>query len=140
MLFADPLVVRCPSCSKEGSYAPRDLVALRSLCRHCSSSLEAVGREMREGLSGWSGYVAKLDMAIEFEQIFGIEPTDDDLEPIKTPLDLVQFFRARASVADATKDIEGEALAWLTRVRPATASPDELQRDFTELFPVTEHP
>ncbi len=138
MRFADSLVVRCPSCSKDDSYAPRDLVALRSLCRYCSSSLEAVGREMREGLSGWSGYLAKIDMAIALERAFGIEPTDDDLDTIKTPLDLAQFFRARANVDDS--DVEGEALAWLTRVRPGTAGASELQLDFAELFPVTEHP
>ncbi|HEY0683459.1 MAG TPA: hypothetical protein VGD45_14085 [Steroidobacter sp.] len=138
MLFSDPLLIRCPSCGKEGSYAPRDLVALRSLCRHCSLSLDAVGQEMREGLSSWSGYLAKIDMAIEFERLFGIQPTDADLDTIKTPLDLVKFFRGRVSVGDS--DVEGEAFAWLTRVRPATASRDELQLDFTELFSVTEHP
>src|SRR5687767_9147878 len=118
MRFANPLSVVCPSCGKEDGYAPRDLVALRARCRHCSASLEAVGREMRAGLSSWSGYQAKMDMVLALEDVCGIEATDADLENMNTPLDVVQFYRARSEAAASSEALEREALAWLTRVRP----------------------
>lgn len=139
MRFADPLAVVCPSCGKKDGYSPRDLVALRSRCQHCSASLESVGREMRQELSRWSGYLAKMDMALEFERIVGVEVADADLEGMKTPLDVLQFYRARSKAA-STKNMEAEALAWLTRVRSASASAMDLQRDFAELFAVEGHP
>lgn len=139
MRYANPLSVVCPSCGKEGGYAPGDLVALRSRCQHCSSSLESIGLEMRADLSSWSGYLAKMDLTIELERVFKIEITDADLELMKTPLDVLQFYQARSNAA-ASKDLEREALAWLTRVRSTTATPADLQLDFTELFSVKEHP
>lgn len=95
---------------------------------------------MRAQLSRWSGYWAKIDLAIELERVFAIEIADADLDAMNTPLDLAQFFRDRASVAGSPNDIESELLAWLARVRGTTASPVDLQRDFTELFSVEAHP
>jgi hypothetical protein len=140
MRFANPLSVVCPSCGKEGSYAPRDLVALRSRCQQCSSSLETIGLELRADLSSWSGYLAKIGMTIELERVVEIEATDADLELMKTPFDVLQFYRARSNAAVSSKDLEREALAWLTRVRSTTATPMDLQLDFAELFAVKEHP
>lgn len=140
MRFADPLSVVCPSCDKEGGYAPRDLVALRARCQHCSSSLDSIGREMRADLSGWSGYLAKLDLAIELERVFEIEITDADLELMKTPFDVLQFYRGRSNVAATSKDLDREVLAWLARARSTTATASDLQLDFAELFSVKEHP
>src|ERR1700752_344227 len=113
MRFANPLSVTCPNCGKTDNYAPRDLVALRSRCRHCSSSLEPVGREMRAQLSSWRAYLAKIDLAIELERVFAIDVTDAELDAMKTPLDFLQFFRDRSSVAGSLKDIESEVLSWL---------------------------
>jgi hypothetical protein len=137
MRFADSLSVVCPSCGKEDGYAPRDLVALRSRCKHCSSSLESVGLEMRAGLSSWSGYLAKIDLSLELERVCAIAATDADLENMKTPL---QFYRARSDAAASSNDLEHDALTWLTRVRSTNASSMDLQRDFEDLFAVGEHP
>jgi hypothetical protein len=140
MRFANPLSVVCPSCRKEDGYAPGDLVALRSRCKHCSSSLESVGLEMRADLSSWSGYLAKIDLSLELERVFAIEATDADMENMKTPSDVLQFYRARSDAAASSKDLEHDALTWLTRVRSTNASPTDLQRDFEDLFAVGEHP
>ena len=139
MRFADPLSVTCPSCGKNGSYAPRDLVALRSRCRYCSSSLESVGREMRVQLSNWSAYLAKIHLAIDLERVLAIDVSDADLDAMKTPLDLIRFFRDRSSVAGSLRDIENEVLAALARSRRTTANRMDLQLDFAELFSVDEH-
>lgn len=93
---------------------------------------------MRAELSSWSAYLATMDLAIELERVCAIEVTDDDLDAMKTPLDLVRFFRERSS--GSSKDVESEALAWLTRVRGSRASPVDLQLEFTQLFSVKEHP
>jgi hypothetical protein len=141
MRFANPLSVICPSCGKEDGYAPGDLVALRARCRHCSSTLESVGHDMREELSRWSGYLAKMDMALEFERVFEIEITDADLEDMKTPVDVLQFYRTRSDAAASSNELERDALTWLTRVRPNTpAKPTDLQLTFEELFAVEAHP
>lgn len=95
---------------------------------------------MRAGLSRWSGYLAKIDMTIELERVFGIEIPDADLELMKTPFDVLQFYRTRSDAAASSKDLERDALAWLTRVRPTAASPMDLQRDFEDLFSVEAHP
>lgn len=95
---------------------------------------------MREGLSSWSGYLAKIDMAIELERVFGFEPSDDDLERIKIPFDFVQLIRDRAGEAGSSADIQSEVLAALTRSRKAAASPADLHIAFEQLFSVTTHP
>ena len=96
---------------------------------------------MRAGLSSWSAFLATMDLATELERVFAVEVfSDDDLDAMKTPLDLVQFFRGRSGDAASSKDIESEALAWLSRVRGTTATPMDLQLDFTQLFSVERHP
>jgi len=140
MRFADPLSVVCSSCGKEGSYAPRDLVALRSRCLHCSSSLESIGQEMRGHLSDWSGYLAKIDLAIALERVSSLEIPDAELETLRTPFEVLQFYRSRPTSAASYEDLEIEALTWLTLARHTTACSGDLEREFTELFSVKEHP
>lgn len=84
-----------------------------------------------------------MSLALELESVLAVEVTDadvDTLDEMKTPLDLVQFFRDRARVAGSSKDIEGEVLAALARVRGTTVNPLDLQLDFTDLFSVKAHP
>jgi hypothetical protein len=98
---------------------------------------------MRAELSSWSAYLAKMDLALELERVFAIDVSDADvdaLDAMKTPLDVLQFFRDRSSVAGSLQDIEGEVLSWLARVRRTPANPMDLQLDFTELFSVKGHP
>ncbi|MFC4310508.1 hypothetical protein ACFPN2_15560 [Steroidobacter flavus] len=140
MRFVDPCPVVCPGCGKESRYPPRELVALSSICHHCSTSLESVGREMRAGLSSWSAHLAKMNMAVELERVFGIEASDADLEQIKVPVDFVRFIRNRAGVAASSKDVDSEVLAALTRTRQTTANISDLKVAFEALFPVAEHP
>ena len=95
---------------------------------------------MRTQLSSWSAHAAKIDLALELERVFAIDIPEADLDAMKAPLDLLQFFRDRSSVAGSSHDIESEVLAWLARVRRTTASPADLQLDFAQLFSVKEHP
>jgi len=136
MQFANPYAVTCPSCAKVGGYHPRALVSLRSRCQHCEAPLDSVGREMRAQLTEWNAYVARIEMAIELERAFGVTVEDADLDAMETPFDFVRLLRAQS----ITRPIESEVVAVLSRVRRASAGTNDLRRNFTDLFPVEEHP
>ncbi len=92
---------------------------------------------MREQLSGWSGYLARIDLTIELERAHGSVIPDGELDAMNTPLDVMHFYSGRTS---ADVDIESAVVAWLARVRGTPSSLADLRLDYATLFAVTEHP
>jgi hypothetical protein len=132
MKFANPYVVDCPSCQRSGNYTPRDLVALRALCQHCSASLDSIGRDMRSQVAEWTAYVAKIEMAIELERMFGVQISDAEIDSLRRPSDFASLLRG----APRHRPIEASILAALGLWRGAPVEARDLQRSFTELFPI----
>ena len=136
MKFANPYTVACPSCHRTGNYAPRDLVALRVTCEHCSASLDSVGREMRSQLAEWTSYVAKIEMAIELERMFDVSITDAQIDSLRRPLDFAPLLNG----SRRRRPVEASILAALALWRRAPVDAHDLHRPFAELFPIGEVP
>jgi hypothetical protein len=88
---------------------------------------------MREQIKDWVGYVARIEIALELERIFGIEITDAELERIEVPSDFVTLVSALAP-AIAHHQAAAQVLSALTRARREKTDAAELNQTFTELF------
>jgi hypothetical protein len=134
MHFADPLSVTCQACKHTGSYAVRELIALRSQCQHCSASLETAGQDMRAQIAEVNAFTAKVCIAFELEEMFDVtvaDPELENIEAIQRPSDFGQYLQA----SQRCQDVEGGILMALAKISSTPVDERDLCRTFAELFP-----
>jgi hypothetical protein len=92
---------------------------------------------MRKQVAEVAADLARIDIALELEDMFEVQIQESDVERTQTPSDFVTLISRLAPNA-APKDISAQVLAALARANKSGASELDLGRTFKELFAVHE--
>jgi hypothetical protein len=137
MKFANPFRVDCSACGETARYDPKHLLTLNANCVVCGASLRATGLRMREQIEDCAAFVARIEIALELENSFGIQIQDIDLERIQMPLEFVTLVSALTTQV-TQQQVATQILSALAHARQMDAHESDLHRNFAELFSVRE--
>jgi hypothetical protein len=94
MRYANPALVQCPACRGDSSQRVAELLRLSAACPKCGAGLQAIGLKMRRSLDDWHLFCLRIQLAMEVEEVIGMEIADQEIEPVRTLRDLARAVAA----------------------------------------------